>query len=47
MEFMKEWMAADNLDTMKWNPAVMTPEVLNLTYSNNKSKGAKVTRQDD
>ena len=47
MEFMKEWMAADNHGTMKWNPVVMTPEILNLTYSNNKSKGAKVTRQDD
>ena len=47
MDFMKEWMAADDRATMKWNPEVMTPKVLGMKYSNNKSKGTKVTNQDD
>jgi hypothetical protein len=45
MGFMKAWMAEDDRCTMKWNPEVMTPTVLNMEYSNDKAKGAKVTKK--
>ena len=47
MDFMKEWMAADNRKTMMWNPDVMTPSVLDMKFSNEKARGKKVTKKDD
>ena len=44
--FMKEWMAADNRTSMKWNPEVMTPSILSTEYSNDKARGKKVTKKD-
>ena len=41
MDFMKEWMAADNCKNMKWNPDVMTHSVLNMTFSNDKARGKR------
>ena len=46
MDFMKEWMAADNCKIMKWNPEVMTLTVLNIEFINDKAKGRKVTKKD-
>ena len=45
MDFMKEWMAADNRKNTKWNPDVMTPSVFNMAFSNDKAKGKKVTKK--
>ena len=45
MDYMKEWMAADNGKTMMWNPNVMTPNVLNMMFSNDEARGKKVTKK--
>ena len=45
MDFIKEWMTADNRKTMKWNPVVMTPSFLNMEFSNDKAKGKKVAKK--